>query len=67
MMTTGTQVGRVIRVGRGWVDVTIEHRVYRFSASPDLLVHPGNVIKIVNDQGVAIVPANQRHTTARFG
>ncbi len=66
MIATGTQVGRVIRVGRGWVDVTIEHRVYRFSANPDLLVRPGNVIRIVNDQGVAVVPASQRHTTTRF-
>ncbi len=66
MAATETQVGRVIRVGRGWVDVTIEHRVYRFSATPDLLIRPGNFIKIVNDQGVAILPSSQRHTTTRM-
>ena len=60
-----TQIGRVIRVGRGWVDVTIEHRVHRVSALPDLLIRPGSYLKIVNEQGVAILPSSPHHMTMR--
>jgi hypothetical protein len=54
-------VGRVIRVGRGWVDVSIDRRVRRVSTRPDLLVKAGSYLQIVNDQGVALLPSSTRH------
>lgn len=61
MLTTNVQIGRVIRVGRGWVDVAIERRVRRISTHPDLLVKAGSYLQIINDQGVALLPSGERN------
>ncbi|MCD4684466.1 MAG: hypothetical protein K8S97_00830 [Anaerolineae bacterium] len=55
MLDSGIQVGRVLRVGRRWADVEINHKVRRISTRPDLLVRAGAYIKIINAQGVALL------------
>ncbi len=52
MTGTPIQYGRVLRVGRGWVDLTIERKTRRVSMRPDLMVRPGSYIQIVNGQAV---------------
>ncbi|NLX09652.1 MAG: hypothetical protein GXY36_08355 [Chloroflexi bacterium] len=54
MVTEKVQTGRVLRVGRGWVDVTIERRVCRIVLQPNLAVRAGSYLKIVNNQAVAL-------------
>jgi hypothetical protein len=63
MGTSSALVGRVIRVGRGWADVTVDSRIRRVSTRPDLLVRAGNYLQIVNEHGVAILPADQSYST----
>jgi hypothetical protein len=63
MDTVEVRIGRVIRVGRGWADVTIDHKVRRVNTRPDLLVKVGSPIKIINELGVSVLPANERHST----
>jgi hypothetical protein len=60
MQTTNTQIGRIIRVGRGWADVTVDRKVRRVCTRPDLLVRAGSYLTIVNDQGVSLLPENPR-------
>lgn len=60
MFNQGKMVGRVIRVGRGWVDVTVERRIRRVSTRPDLLIKAGAYLQIVDDQGVALLPNDTR-------
>ena len=62
MQTSNMQVGRIIRVGRGWVDVTVDHKVRRVCTRPDLLARAGSFITIVNDQGFSILPESPRPT-----
>ncbi len=57
MQTTSIQIGRVIRVGRGWADVTIDRKVRRVSTRSDLLLRAGSYLQIVNEQGIALIPA----------
>lgn len=59
MRNATMQIGRVIRVGRGWVDVMVDRRARRICTRPDLLVTAGNYVKIVNEQGVAVLSADQ--------
>jgi len=66
MQTSTAQVGRVIRIGRGWADVTVGHKLRRVSTPSGLLVRVGNHLQIVNDQGVAILPASERHGTVKL-
>lgn len=63
MQTAQTQIGRVIRVGRGWVDVSIDRQVRRVRIRPDLLIRAGTYLEILNDQAVAVLPASERHNT----
>jgi hypothetical protein len=63
MGTSNALVGHVIRVGRGWADVTVDSRIRRVSTRPDLLVRAGNYLQIVNEHGVAILPADQSYLT----
>ena len=63
MVTNTIQVGRVIRFGRGWADVTIAQKVRRVNVRPDLLVRVGAYIKIINEQGVAVFPSYEYHTS----
>ncbi len=67
-MSTSTQViqvGHVLRVGRGWADVEIDNRVRRVSVRPDLLVRAGSTLKIINEQGVALIPTYKQHMPNR--
>lgn len=57
MRTGDVQIGRVIRVGRGWADVTIEHKVRRVNTRPDLLVKVGSCLTISNEMGISIQPS----------
>lgn len=66
MQTATVEVGRVIRVGRRWVDVMVDQKVRRIWTRPDLLVRPGSYVQIINDQGVALLPSDQRHTTNKL-
>ncbi len=63
MYTNTIQVGKVIRFGRGWADVTIEQKVRRVNVRPDLLVRVGNYLKIINEQGVAVFPSYEHYTS----
>jgi len=54
------QVGRVLRVGRGWVDLTVDRKTRRISMRPDLSVRPGSTLQIVNDQ--AVLPSQSPRT-----
>jgi hypothetical protein len=66
MKTVDVNVGRVIRVGRGWADVTIDHKVHRINTRPDLLVKVGSQLKIINDLGISILPASDKYTAQRL-
>jgi hypothetical protein len=59
METVNVNVGRVIRVGRGWADVTIDHKVHRVNTRPDLLVKVGSHLKIINELGISILPTGE--------
>ncbi|MBN2303406.1 MAG: hypothetical protein JXQ72_02940 [Anaerolineae bacterium] len=61
MVTSDIQVGRVIRIGRRWVDVMVNQEVRRIWTRPDLLVRAGSYVKIINDQGIALLPSDQRY------
>ncbi|NLX11409.1 MAG: hypothetical protein GXY36_17320 [Chloroflexi bacterium] len=54
METGRVKIGRVIRVGRGWVDVAVNRKVRRFYTRPELLVRAGAYLQIVDDQVVAL-------------
>jgi hypothetical protein len=62
MQPTNMQVGQVLRVGRGWIDVIIDRKVRRVSVRPDLLVRVGNHLQILKGQGIALLPANPTTT-----
>lgn len=61
MNSTVAEVGRVLRIGRGWADVEIDNTVRRVNTRADLLVRAGNYLKVVGEQGVALIPASERH------
>lgn len=63
MYARNVVVGRVIRVGRGWADVTINHKPRRVNIRPDLLVRAGAYLKIIDECGVALLTASERHST----
>ncbi len=63
MYSENVKLGRVIRVGRGWADVTIDHKVRRINTRPDLLVKVGCYLKIINELGIAILPIGERYST----
>lgn len=48
MADTDVQVGRVIRVGRGWADVTVNHKVRRVSTHPAGLIRVGSYLRILD-------------------
>lgn len=66
MSTAVIHVGRVLRVGRGWADVEIDHRVRRVSTRPELLVRAGGYLKIMNERAIAVLPSNEYHTSAKI-
>jgi hypothetical protein len=66
MDTVNVNVGRVIRVGRGWADVTIDHKVHRINTRPDLLVKVGSHLKIINELGISVLPTSDTFTGNRL-
>ena len=58
-MLEGAEVGRVLRVGRGWADVEINRKVRRISTRPDLIVRAGSYLQIVQDQGVSLLSSRE--------
>jgi hypothetical protein len=66
MDTVDVNVGRVIRVGRGWADVTIDHKVHRINTRPDLLVKVGSHLKIINELGISVLPTSDAFTGHRL-
>ena len=66
MQTSQPQIGRVIRVGRGWADVSIDRRIVRITTNPELLVRPGGYLKIVGTSGVA-TSSPEQHQPAQVG
>lgn len=61
MSTATVEVGRVLRVGRGWADVEVSSQVRRVSTRRDLLVRAGCYLKIVNEFGIAVLSASEKH------
>ncbi len=57
-------VGRVIRVGRGWVDVDLGRTVRRMTTRPDQLIRVGSQI-VVHRDGAVVAPAQERASTSR--
>jgi len=57
-------VCRVIRVGRGWVDVAVGNKVRRVSVRPDLLIRAGSQL-ILNREGSVAALAQERASTGR--
>lgn len=66
MFSPSIQIGKVLRVGRGWADVEINHRIRRICTRPDLLVRAGSYLKIMDEQGVSVIPAGDRQVTGRL-
>lgn len=66
MSNAVAEVGRVIRVGRGWADVEINHTVRRVHTRADLLIRAGSYLKIVGERGIALMPSGDRHATDRL-
>lgn len=60
MQTVHEQIGRVIRVGRGWADVSVERRIVRVITSPGLLVQPGAQLKIAGNRVISLAETEQR-------
>jgi len=60
MQTAHEQIGRVIRVGRGWADVSIERRVVRVITSPGFVVQPGAQLKISGNRVISLAESEQR-------
>ena len=58
-MIEGTEIGRVLRVGRGWAGVEVDRKVCRVSTRPDLIVRAGNYLQIVQDQGVSLISGRE--------
>ena len=58
-MTGDTEIGRVLRVGRGWADVEIKRKVRRVSTRPDLIVRAGSYLQIIQDQGVSLLSSRK--------
>lgn len=63
MSTATVEIGRVLRVGRGWADVEISNQVRRISTRRDLLVRAGCYLKIVNEYGIAVLSASEKHSS----
>lgn len=61
MGTNIVEIGRVLRVGRGWADVEVAQQVRRISTRRDLLVRAGCYLKIVNKHGIAVLSASDYH------
>lgn len=51
------EVGRVLRVGPGWADVTVGRRVRRVTTHLTSPISTGSYLKIVNGVGGPAVPA----------
>ncbi len=60
MQTTHEQIGRVIRVGRGWADVSVERRIVRVITNPGLLVQPGVQLRIAGNRIISLTETGQR-------
>lgn len=64
--TQNVETGRVLRVGRGWIDVTVDRKIRRMGARPDLLIRAGCYIRIFNDNIIAVLPPSEQHTSRHF-
>ena len=60
MQTAHEQIGRVIRVGRGWADVSVERRIVRVTTNPEHLIQPGIQLKIAGTRVISLVAAETR-------
>ncbi len=60
MQTAHEQIGRVLRVGRGWADVSVERRIVRVTISPGFLVQPGAQLKIAGNRIISLAESEQR-------
>jgi hypothetical protein len=60
MQTAHEQIGRVIRVGRGWADVSVERRIVRVTTRPGQMLQPGNHLKIAGTRVIGVVEAEMR-------
>ena len=63
-MLEGAEVGRVLRVGRGWADVEVNRKVRRVSTRPDLIVRAGSYLQIIQDQGISLMSSREYTTRA---
>lgn len=61
------QVGRVVRLGRGWVEVDMNGSIRRVTMPPGLLAHVGNYVELRDDSAVSLSrnPAQLLSTRSR--
>lgn len=60
MPTSTIEVGRVLRVGRGWADVSINRKTRRVRLRAEVPVRVGGYLKIVQDQAIGSLPGPHR-------
>lgn len=70
-MSAEQEIGRVVRLGRGWVEVDLEGRLRRVKLPPNLLTRVGGYVKLLGDCAVAVVGTgqltpSQRRITDRY-
>ena len=60
------QIGRVMRLGQGWVDLLTDQGMCRVCINPGFLFRVGSHVKVVNKQAVTALPAASRHSTLQW-
>ncbi len=50
----GELVGRVVRLGRGWVEVDAGGAIRRVTLPPGLVAHVGNYVELRGDTAVSL-------------
>lgn len=58
-MDARQEIGRVVRLGRGWVEVDLEGKLRRVKLPPSLLTRVGGYVKLRGDCAVATVGTGQ--------
>ncbi len=54
-MDAGQDVGRVVRLGRGWVEVDTVGRLRRVTLPPGLLTRVGGYLRLRGDCAVSVI------------
>ncbi|MBN1287493.1 MAG: hypothetical protein JXB47_18985 [Anaerolineae bacterium] len=58
-METPQEVGCVVRLGEGWVEVDVGGKLRRVALPPNLFTHVGGFVRLRDDQIVSVVGTGQ--------